>query len=247
MLAIVFSFVTLTSAVVVTTVFAPINLGQYLNAIVGAFTGLDIAVFVFKNALFGFIIGSIACFHGLKIEESVTEIPQQTQKAIVSTLSVISAWRNVLLSVNYHDLGDPAKREERARRLIEAMPGAADPAALPAHMSQLQHMHMTAARSLMLEPAFLFAEDPFRGLEGDERQRLGEFLARTGPCFAGTVVISTDDATFARDYAERILLVSPEGHVDFGDWAALRASDDDAVRAYLRQRSAGKEGPEEEA
>jgi len=88
-LAIIFSFVTLTSAVFVTAVFAPINLVQYFNAIVGAFTGLDIAVFIFKNALFGLIIGSIACFHGLQIKESVTEVPQQTQKAIVSTLLII--------------------------------------------------------------------------------------------------------------------------------------------------------------
>ncbi len=161
-------------------------------------------------------------------------------------LSVISAWRNVLLGVTYHDLGEPAKREERAQHLIDAMPGAAHPATLPAHMSQLQHMHMTTARSIMLEPAFLFAEDPFRGLEHDERQRLGDFLARVAPAYTGTVVVSTDDAGFARDYAERIVFVSPEGHGDFADWAALRASRDGAVQAYLRQRSAGEGAPEEE-
>ncbi len=95
-LAIVFSFVALTSTVFVTAVFAPINLAQYFHAIVGAFTGLDIAVFLFKNALFGLIIGSIACFHGLQIKDSVTEIPQQTQKAIVSTLLVIFVLDGIL-------------------------------------------------------------------------------------------------------------------------------------------------------
>jgi len=161
-------------------------------------------------------------------------------------LSVISAWRNVLLGVNYHDIGSAATREERARALLDAMPGAADPATLPAHMSQLQHMHASAARSLMLEPAFLFAEDPFRGLERDERQHLGEFLAGTARFYAGTIVVSTDDAGFACDYAERILFVSPNGHFDFSDWATLRSSRQSAVQAYLRQRSGGEGGPEEE-
>lgn len=95
-LAIVFSFLTLTSAVIITAAFAPINLVQYFSAIVGAFTGLDIAVFLFKNALFGLIIASVACFHGLQIRSSVTEIPQQTQKAIVSTLVVIFVLDGIL-------------------------------------------------------------------------------------------------------------------------------------------------------
>lgn len=88
-LAILLSFVALSSAVVVTAIFASISVSQYFQEIIAAFTAFELGVFAFKNLLFGIIIGSVACFHGLQIQGSRTEIPQQTQKALVSTLVII--------------------------------------------------------------------------------------------------------------------------------------------------------------
>lgn len=48
-----------------------------------------VPIFVLKNLLFGLAIGSIACYHGLLVEKSATEVPQQTQKAIVNTLVIL--------------------------------------------------------------------------------------------------------------------------------------------------------------
>lgn len=46
-------------------------------------------IFVLKNLLFGMIIAGTACFHGLRVHASPTELPQQTQRAIVTSLVLV--------------------------------------------------------------------------------------------------------------------------------------------------------------
>ncbi|SMG65129.1 ABC transporter permease protein [methanotrophic bacterial endosymbiont of Bathymodiolus sp.] len=45
-----------------------------------------VMVFMLKNLFFGLIIGAMACFHGLLVENSPTQVPQQMQKAVVRGL-----------------------------------------------------------------------------------------------------------------------------------------------------------------
>ncbi|HWP94925.1 MAG TPA: ABC transporter permease [Gammaproteobacteria bacterium] len=58
---------------------------QYLAPLATAFSPLQIVVFVVKNLLFGLIIAGTACFHALRVGVSPTEVPQQTQRAIVNS------------------------------------------------------------------------------------------------------------------------------------------------------------------
>lgn len=50
---------------------------------------LVIPIFILKNILFGVVIGATACFHGLQVNMSPTEVPQQTQRSIVHTLIML--------------------------------------------------------------------------------------------------------------------------------------------------------------
>lgn len=43
-------------------------------------------VFMSKNFIFGLTIGTIACFHGLSVENSPTQVPEQMQRAVVRSL-----------------------------------------------------------------------------------------------------------------------------------------------------------------
>jgi len=43
-------------------------------------------IFMLKNCLFGLIIGTVACFHGLSVENSPTQVSGQMQKAIVRSI-----------------------------------------------------------------------------------------------------------------------------------------------------------------
>lgn len=49
----------------------------------------QLLVFALKNLLFGIIIAGTACFHGLRVRTSTTELPQQTQRAIVTSLVLV--------------------------------------------------------------------------------------------------------------------------------------------------------------
>ncbi|MBU0484527.1 MAG: ABC transporter permease [Proteobacteria bacterium] len=58
----------------------------YLPQLAQGIAGDVVPIFVLKNLLFGLAIGSIACYHGLLVGQSSTEVPQQTQRAIVNSL-----------------------------------------------------------------------------------------------------------------------------------------------------------------
>ena len=64
-----------------------------INALMELVNTLNISVvisFLIKNVMFGFIIGTMACFHGLSVQNSPTQVPQQMQKAVVRSLLFIS-------------------------------------------------------------------------------------------------------------------------------------------------------------
>lgn len=50
-----------------------------------------ISVFVVKNLVFGFVIATVACYNGLRVQGSATEVPQRTTAAIVQSLIFIFA------------------------------------------------------------------------------------------------------------------------------------------------------------
>lgn len=88
-LAVYFSFIAVVSGVAAAGLFANAGYFTYLADIPLAFAPLDLLVFLFKNLVFGLLIGAIACFHGLRVSTSVTEVPQQAQRAIVNSLTII--------------------------------------------------------------------------------------------------------------------------------------------------------------
>ena len=69
---------------------------DFLAEIPGAFDPLDLLAFVAKNLVFGLIIGAAACFHGLRVEDAVTEVPQQVQRAIANSLVLILLLNGIL-------------------------------------------------------------------------------------------------------------------------------------------------------
>ncbi len=54
-----------------------------------AFSPYSISLFLVKTLIFGFVIGTVACFNGLRVHVSATEVPQRTTAAIVQTLIII--------------------------------------------------------------------------------------------------------------------------------------------------------------
>ncbi len=88
-LAIFFSSLSVISAIAFNASLYSTSYWKYLGEIPLAFDPADLMLFVVKNLIFGLIIGVAACYHGLRVQNSVTEIPQQSQRAIVNSLSMI--------------------------------------------------------------------------------------------------------------------------------------------------------------
>jgi phospholipid/cholesterol/gamma-HCH transport system permease protein len=65
--------------------------------------GLDpalVALFALKNLLFGIIIGGTACYHGMRVNVSPTELPQRTQRAIVTSMVLVFATDGILAVIS---------------------------------------------------------------------------------------------------------------------------------------------------
>lgn len=88
-LAVYFATFAVVSGVTFMALLVDLSHFKYLAAIPLAFHPADLLGFLLKNLFFGVIIGAAACYHALRVERSVTEVPQETQRAIVNGLSMI--------------------------------------------------------------------------------------------------------------------------------------------------------------
>ena len=87
--AVFFTVITLVSGIILSGLINSTLHFSYLFHLTDGITPLMLLVFVVKNMLFGLTIGAVACFHGLRVGVSATEVPQQTQRAIVNILTLL--------------------------------------------------------------------------------------------------------------------------------------------------------------
>ena len=88
-LAVYFAGIALFGGVFLNGVLFHLQTTHQLKHLAEALHPSQIAVFVLKNLLFGIIIAGTACFHGLEVRNSPTELPQQTQRSIVTSLVLV--------------------------------------------------------------------------------------------------------------------------------------------------------------
>lgn len=61
----------------------------YATSILESLEITDVIASLLKSLFFGLIIGAVCCYHGLKVGRSITEIPQETTKAVISSLFLV--------------------------------------------------------------------------------------------------------------------------------------------------------------
>ncbi|HIJ79834.1 MAG: ABC transporter permease [Desulfobulbaceae bacterium] len=88
-LAVYFTIIALAGGIMISAILLSVNYFKYMGELIHRLTPLIIITFIFKNLLFGLLIGTAACYHGLQVQSSRTEIPQQTQRAIMNSLILI--------------------------------------------------------------------------------------------------------------------------------------------------------------
>lgn len=85
-LALYFSIIMVLSGVFFSAFIYDFSAQESLVQLLNLMTPSVVMIFIIKNIIFGLVIGALACFHGLLVENSPTQVPQQMQKAVVRSL-----------------------------------------------------------------------------------------------------------------------------------------------------------------
>ncbi|WP_177428545.1 ABC transporter permease [Candidatus Venteria ishoeyi] len=88
-LSIYFSLIALVSGIMAGALLISPGVMNYLLLLPYAFHPFDVMLFVLKNLLYGFIIGTAACFHALRVHRSPAELLQQARQAYATSLSLV--------------------------------------------------------------------------------------------------------------------------------------------------------------
>jgi phospholipid/cholesterol/gamma-HCH transport system permease protein len=70
----------------------------FILLVANRITILGVVSGLLKSALFGLLIATVSCYHGLRVSEAVTEVPPATQKSVVYSL-VLCVLTNILITI----------------------------------------------------------------------------------------------------------------------------------------------------
>ncbi len=123
----------------------------------------------------------------------------------------LTALDNVTLAPVHVSHKSRAQAQERAAELLESLGVAHRRNAYPRELSGGEAQRVAIARAMAMEPPLLLMDEPTASLDPARRFDLGETLA--GLAGGGrTLVITTHDDDFARDFAGRVIILA-EGEV----------------------------------
>ena len=100
-LTIYFDLIAIVGGFLVAKVHLTIPVLVYLEEIQEALTVSDVLITVIKSVLFGFTIAVICCHHGLSVRGATTEVPQQTTRAMLNTVTACLVL-DIIVSVGFY-------------------------------------------------------------------------------------------------------------------------------------------------
>ncbi len=84
-----FTVIALLTGILISALFVNPSHFSLILKISNSFTPYLVSVFVIKNIIFGYVIATVACYNGLRVKNSATEVPQRTTASIVQSLSFV--------------------------------------------------------------------------------------------------------------------------------------------------------------
>ncbi|HSP14320.1 MAG TPA: ATP-binding cassette domain-containing protein [Thermoanaerobaculia bacterium] len=128
----------------------------------------------------------------------------------------LTALENVTLAPIHVAHASRHSAEERAVQLLESLGVAHRRNAYPRELSGGEAQRVAIARAMAMEPPLLLMDEPTASLDPARRSDLGDTLrglARGGR----TLVITTHDDDFAREFADRVVILAEGEAVEEGD------------------------------
>jgi polar amino acid transport system ATP-binding protein len=109
-----------------------------------------------------------------------------------------------------------ADAERRALELLDTLGVAHRRNALPRELSGGEAQRVAIARAMAMEPPLLLMDEPTASLDPARRGELGETLVQL-TANGRTLVVTTHDDDFARDFATRVIILAEGEVVEEGD------------------------------
>jgi ABC-type polar amino acid transport system ATPase subunit len=130
-----------------------------------------------------------------------------------------------------------ADAERRALELLEELGVAHRRDAYPRELSGGEAQRVAIARAMAMDPPLLLMDEPTASLDPARRYELGETL-RELIAKGRTLVLTTHDDDFARDFASRAIILAEGQVVEQGDAReVLTHPQHPATKALLQQKS----------
>lgn len=128
----------------------------------------------------------------------------------------LSALGNVTLAPTQVAHLSRSDAERRAMELLEALGVAHRRNALPRELSGGEAQRVAIARAMAMEPPLLLMDEPTASLDPARRGELGETLVQLSTT-GRTLVVTTHDDDFARDFATRVIILADGEVVEEGN------------------------------
>jgi phospholipid/cholesterol/gamma-HCH transport system permease protein len=100
-LTIYFDFIAIVGGFLVAKVRLTIPVLVYMEEMREALSVSDVLITVVKSVLFGFTIAVICCHHGLSVGSDTTEVPQQTTRAMLNTVTACLVL-DIMVSIGFY-------------------------------------------------------------------------------------------------------------------------------------------------
>lgn len=128
----------------------------------------------------------------------------------------LSALHNVWLAPVHVQRASRAAAEARAQTLLDELGVGHRAHALPRELSGGEAQRVAIARALAVDPPLLLLDEPTASLDPARRNELGETL-RALASKGRTLVLTSHDDDFVRDYATRVIILAGGCIVEEGD------------------------------
>jgi polar amino acid transport system ATP-binding protein len=152
----------------------------------------------------------------------------------------LSALENVWLALVQVQRRPRADAERRARELLEQLGVGHRATALPRELSGGEAQRVAIARALAVDPPLLLLDEPTASLDPARRNELGDSL-RELAAQGRTLVMTSHDDEFVREFATRVLVLAAGCVVEEGDPRSVLANPQHRATRELLQVERGRQ------
>ena len=154
----------------------------------------------------------------------------------------LTALENVVLAPAQVLRRARGEAKARARQLLDSLGVANRAEAYPRELSGGEAQRVAIARALAMDPPLLLMDEPTASLDPARRGSLGDALKMLSAQGRG-LLIATHDTDFARDFADRVVILAEGVVAEEGPPAILENPSHPATRALLQHRSPHSPSP----